>query len=62
MLIKLFIDIHMLNNFFFKLSLLRRQDSLRRASSEGEQEHSDLQSESSTEQGSFVETVKITVV
>lgn len=48
--------------FFFRFSLLRRQDSLRRASSEGEQEQSDQHSESSTEQGSFVETVKITVV
>lgn len=48
--------------YFFIFSLLRRQDSLRRASSEGEQEHSDQLSESSTEQGSFVETVKITVV
>ncbi|XP_054708816.1 beta-alanine transporter-like [Uloborus diversus] len=44
------------------LSLLRRQDSLRRASSEGDQDHSDPQSESSTEQGSIIETVKITVV
>lgn len=49
-------------NYFFIFSLLRRQDSLRRASSEGDQEQSDQQSESSTEQGSFVETVKITVV
>ncbi|GFT66571.1 uncharacterized protein NPIL_403141, partial [Nephila pilipes] len=44
------------------LSLLRRQDSLRRASSEGDQDHSDPQSESSTDQGPVVETVKITVV
>lgn len=43
-------------------SLLRRQDSLRRASSEGEQDNSDPHSESSTEQVSIVETVKITVV
>ncbi|GIY27997.1 uncharacterized protein CEXT_441211, partial [Caerostris extrusa] len=44
------------------LSLLRRQDSLRRTSSEGDQDHSDPQSESSTDQGPLVETVKITVV
>ncbi|KAG8197291.1 hypothetical protein JTE90_007537, partial [Oedothorax gibbosus] len=44
------------------LSLLRRQDSLRRASSEGDQDHSDPQSESSAEYGSSFETVKITVV
>nr|XP_021004449.2 carcinine transporter [Parasteatoda tepidariorum]XP_042897281.1 carcinine transporter [Parasteatoda tepidariorum] len=45
------------------LSLLRRQDSLRRTSSgSGEQDQSDPQSESSTEQGPVIETVKITVV